>query len=30
MFPNLEIVGWYSTGSEHKSDNPDHIKDMAI
>ena len=30
MFPNLDCVGWYSTGSENFRDAPDQQKDMAI
>lgn len=30
MFPNLDCVGWYSTGSENFKDTPDPQGDMAI
>ena len=30
MFPNLDCVGWYSTGSENFKDTPDQQKDMAL
>jgi COP9 signalosome complex subunit 6 len=30
MFPNLDCVGWYSTGSENFTDFPDQQKDMLL
>ena len=30
MFPNLDCVGWYSTGSQNFKDTPDQQKDMAL
>lgn len=30
MFPNLDCVGWYSTGSQDFDDFPDNAKDMII
>ena len=30
MFPNLDCVGWYSTGSENFKDTPDQAKDMVL
>ena len=30
MFPNLDCVGWYSTGTDQKTDYPDTKADLAI
>ena len=29
MFPNLDCIGWYSTGADQKTDSPDD-KDYKI
>ena len=30
MFPNLDLLGWYSTGVDQKQDTPDSKADLEI
>lgn len=30
MFPNLDCLGWYTTGCEQKSDAPDEKNDLLL